>query len=185
MGIVKLVTAGLVAATLTGALAPTQALADKRKSWDSLSTALVFGLAGAAEWQTFTAHDTPGQMEFFKTMAATVLLTQGLKAVVHEKRPDGSSNHSFPSGHAAVAFAAASYLDIRYGAQNPGLVPVFYGAAALTALARVEAKKHYLGDVAAGALIGIGFAHLFTTPNADVSVYPTGDGVGVSVTQHF
>ena len=34
-----------------------------------------------------------------------------LKAVVNEERPDHSDNKSFPSGHAAVAFAAARSID--------------------------------------------------------------------------
>ena len=34
-----------------------------------------------------------------------------LKAIVNEERPDHSDNKSFPSGHAAVAFAAARSID--------------------------------------------------------------------------
>ena len=34
-----------------------------------------------------------------------------LKAIVNEERPDRSDNKSFPSGHAAIAFAAARSID--------------------------------------------------------------------------
>ncbi|MBI1172331.1 phosphatase PAP2 family protein [bacterium] len=183
MTIVKSLGAALVAVAVAGAALPEQALADSKSNWDKATTALVFGLAGGAELKTLSLHDNTGQLQFFETMGATLALSEGLKSVVHKKRPDGSGNDSFPSGHAALAFAAASYFDIRYGAENKVLVPVFYGAAALTAIGRVEAKKHYAGDVAAGALIGIAMAHVFTNPH--VSVYPTGDGVGVNYTRHF
>ena len=43
----------------------------------------------------------------YAIMATTVL---GLKSIVHEERPDGSSNNSFPSGHTATAFAGAEFL---------------------------------------------------------------------------
>lgn len=185
MRIVKGLIFGLAALAIAGTAVPQPAAADGKENWDTLSTALVLGIAGGAELKTLTLQDTSGQMEFFKTMAATLALSEGLKAVVHEQRPDGSSDHSFPSAHAALAFAAAGYFDIRYGAQNKTLATAFYGAAALTALGRVEAKKHFFGDVAAGALIGLAFAHTFTTAAADMTVYPTGDGMGITYTRHF
>ena len=42
-----------------------------------------------------------------------------LKKVVNEERPDHSDNKSFPSGHAAMAFAAATSLHKEFGKQNP------------------------------------------------------------------
>lgn len=185
MPIVKVFSAAVVALTVTGVALPQPAAADGKGNWDKLSTALVLGLAGGAEAKTLSLNDKPGQLEFLKTMVATLAVSEGLKAVVHERRPDGSANDSFPSAHSALAFAAASYFDIRYGDENRTLVPVFYGAAALTAVGRVEAKKHYAGDVAAGALIGIALAHTFTTPDSNLSVYPTGDAVGINYTKHF
>ena len=185
MRIVKVLIAGLVALTISGMTAPQPAAADGKASWDKLSTVLVFGLAGGAELKILTLQDKTGQWEFFKTMAATLAVSEALKAVVHERRPHGSSNDSFPSAHTALAFAAASYFDVRYGAENRTLVPLFYGAAALTALGRVKAKKHFVGDVAAGALIGIGLGRIFTTADTDVGVYPIGDGVGINYIKRF
>jgi membrane-associated phospholipid phosphatase len=40
---------------------------------------------------------------------------QDLKHSMHERRPDGSGSDSFPSGHAAVSFAAAATIHRRYG----------------------------------------------------------------------
>ena len=185
MRTVRILIALLMTLTMTYVATSQPASADSEDSWDKLSTALVFGLAGGAELETLTRGDRTGQSEFFLTMAATLALSEGLKAVIHEPRPDGSSDDSFPSAHTALAFAAASYFDIRYGDENKTLVPFLYGAAALTAVGRVEAKKHFVGDVAAGALIGIAVAHAFTTTQEGVAVFSTGDGVGFNYVKHF
>ncbi len=60
---------------------------------------------------------------------------------------------SFPSGHAAVAFAVSTALahSIELPATARG---VLYGVAALTALSRVYHHRHWFSDVVAGALIG-------------------------------
>ena len=185
MRITDLLIAGAMAVAVTGVATPQMAAADSTGNWDKLSTALVFGLAGGAELKTLSQHDNTGQIQFLKTMAVTLIASEALKAVIHERRPDGSSNDSFPSAHSALAFAAASYFDVRYGAENKALVPFVYGAAALTAVSRVEAKKHYFGDVAAGALIGFAMGRTFTTAYTNLTVYPTGDGVGVNYTTRF
>ena len=49
MKIVKVLIAGLVALTVSVVAMPQPATADSTDSWDKLSTALVFGLAGGAE----------------------------------------------------------------------------------------------------------------------------------------
>jgi len=41
-------------------------------------------------------------------LGTSVLLAEGLKNVVREKRPDANSRDSFPSGHATAAFAVAT-----------------------------------------------------------------------------
>ena len=57
-----------------------------------------------------------------------------LKQVVDEERPDHSDCKSFPSGHAALAFAGATSLHKAYGKRCPwvsvagfGVVPVCRG----------------------------------------------------------
>ena len=178
MQIVRVLIAGLVALIVSLTMSQ-PAGADTKDIWDKLSTAAVFELAAEAGWKTLALGDKTGQLEFLETMAATLALSEGLKTAIPKRRPDGSSNDNFPSAHTALAFAAASYFDIRYGAKNKMLVPFFYGTAALTALGRVEAKKHFVGDVAAGALVGVALAHTFTTTFSDVSVYPTGGWHGI------
>lgn len=62
----------------------------------------------------------------------------------------GGDRSSFPSQHAALAFAAASAASGRH----PGLGWAAYPLAALVALSRVHDDRHWLSDAAAGAAIG-------------------------------
>lgn len=45
----------------------------------------------------------------------TLGVTYALKYAVKKERPDYSDNHSFPSMHTSVSFAAASFIQRRYG----------------------------------------------------------------------
>lgn len=74
-----------------------------------------------------------------------------LERFVREQRPDKSDFRSFPSDSAAIAFSAASFLQIRYG-WDYGLPA--YAIAGFVGYSRVEAKKHHWGDVIAGAVLG-------------------------------
>ena len=47
--------------------------------------------------------------------AAMLVMGYGMKYMIHEKRPDMSDNHSFPSGHVAMAFTGAELLRSEYG----------------------------------------------------------------------
>lgn len=78
-------------------------------------------------------------------------VTYALKYTVHSTRPDGTDNHSFPSGHSARAFRGAEMLRSEYGwGWGAGGYAVAVGVAAL----RIDHRRHRLGDVAAGAAIG-------------------------------
>lgn len=70
-------------------------------------------------------------------------------------------SYSFPSGHAATAFAAAIILAARFPRWRWPLL----GLATLIALSRVVLGAHWPSDIAAGALIGtavgLGLAWVF------------------------
>jgi membrane-associated phospholipid phosphatase len=98
------------------------------------------------------------------SIGAACGVTLGLKEAVGRWRPAESrdnamrfepfSGHtSFPSGHATLAFAAASAIDCE---TSSDWVPrVAYPAATVLAWSRVHDRRHWTSDVVAGAAIGI------------------------------
>jgi len=185
-GVVTVICKRLAVIIVCSLCAGPAAQAADAHSWDNLSTGLVVGLGGAAVAATWAHSDNEGLTQGLKTAGVNLLAVEALKLLVKEQRPDGSDDKSFPSGHTALAFAAATYFDKRYGHEYRQYVPVMYGLAALTGVARVKADKHYVQDVLAGAAIGWGVAYAFTTPfNSNFIVAPTGDGMMFSYTRHF
>ena len=86
--------------------------------------------------------------------------TWTLKRVVGEERPDGSNNHSFPSGHTAYAFVTATVLSHELGHHSPWVSIGSYGLATAVAVERVASRQHHWYDVCAGAAIGFGSTEL-------------------------
>lgn len=71
---------------------------------------------------------------------------------------DGSEYRSFPSGHTAAAFAAASAVTAELAARRSSLrwtvgVPLYVGAGA-AGWARMYENRHWASDVIGGAAIG-------------------------------
>ncbi len=83
-----------------------------------------------------------------------------LKAIVKEDRPDHSDDKSFPSGHAAMAFAAARSLDKEFRKESIWIPIAGYAAATALGVERVASDRHHWYDVVAGAAVGIGSAEL-------------------------
>ncbi len=59
---------------------------------------------------------------------------------------------SFPSGHTASSFAAATALATFY----PNATPLVFTLATLVGASRVHLGHHFPSDIAAGAMIGVG-----------------------------
>ncbi len=94
-------------------------------------------------------------LSYAASLAIMGILVNTIKYTSRVERPDGSKKNSFPSGHTAMAFANAGFLDKEYGLVNPAYSIAGYGSATLTGLGRSLNNRHWLPDILAGAGIGI------------------------------
>ena len=70
------------------------------------------GVEGRSSWNRMLTSDV------FST-AIMAITVNSLKSSAKEMRPDGSNNKSFPSGHTATAFMAATMMHKEYGFSSP------------------------------------------------------------------
>jgi membrane-associated phospholipid phosphatase len=100
-----------------------------------------------------------------ESLATASVIVWALKAATGRARPDSgesshsfhpftldSAHHSFPSGHAASAFAVATTI----AEQSDSVVidVLSYSLAAIVPLSRVHDQKHWASDVFMGAALG-------------------------------
>lgn len=78
-----------------------------------------------------------------------------IKYTTKVERPDKSKRNSFPSGHTAIAFMGAEFLWQEYKDVSPWYGVAGYTVATATGLLRIHNNKHWFGDVAFGAGVGI------------------------------
>lgn len=111
------------------------------------SALLTYGIGRA----TGNARAAQVGADLFRAQAIAQSLSYGLKWSARRTRPDGTS-FSFPSGHTAVSFASATVLqrDLGWKVGIPA-----YAVAAYVAASRVHEKRHFVSDVAFGAVLGI------------------------------
>jgi membrane-associated phospholipid phosphatase len=114
--------------------------------------AMVYGLA---------AFNQKGEHKLLKATSLAVqseilmiLMVRPMKYITHETRPNGGAN-SFPSGHTAQAFMAATFLHKEYGQKSIWYSIGGYTVATGVAACRMLANKHWASDVLAGAGFGI------------------------------
>jgi hypothetical protein len=121
----------------------------------------VEGSSHTGTYQHSECHNWP---RFIVNTAASVGVAFGaktvLKSIVKEERPDHSDNKSFPSGHAAMAFAAARSLDKEFRKESIWIPIAGYAAATAIGVERVASDRHHWYDVVAGAAVGVGSAEL-------------------------
>ena len=119
---------------------------------------------GTKEARNYGYTDSHNWPRFIVNTGASVVVAFGaktaLKAMVKEERPDHSDNKSFPSGHAAIAFAAARSIDKEFRKDCIWIPIAGYAAATAIGIERVTSDRHHWYDVVAGAAVGFGAAEL-------------------------
>lgn len=111
--------------------------------------------------QPMTGHNWPRFA--VNTLASVGVAYAGktaLKAMIKEERPDHSDDKSFPSGHAAMAFAAARSIDKEFRKESVWIPIAGYATATAVGIERVANDRHHWYDVVAGAALGVGAAEL-------------------------
>jgi membrane-associated phospholipid phosphatase len=151
---------------LAVASVPTPALDDamRRLSRSADRSRLWFGVAGVLAL-TGPSGRRAAARGILAIGATSALVNLGVKTVSRRHRPDRSgagvpderqvrmpSSTSFPSGHAAAAFAFATAIS----RDNTWLAIAIQFLAGSVAYSRVHTGVHYPGDTVAGALIGAG-----------------------------
>lgn len=106
------------------------------------------GVRGRSSWGRMLVSDA-------FSVALMAGAVNSLKYTCRMPRPDGSNNKSFPSGHTATAFMAATMLHKEYGPRSPWYSIAGYSMATVTGVSRMLNNKHWFSDVLVGAGIGI------------------------------
>lgn len=130
------------------------------RAWGNVGKDLPFVLAGGAG-AAFLLGDARMQnmgLISLQSIAGAAAVSVGTKHLVGRARPyenagtwgkaKDRSDASFPSNHAAIAFAAVTPFAQEYDA------PWLYGLAAAGSLGRTANRQHWVSDVVAGGLIG-------------------------------
>ena len=141
---------------------------------DRASTLLLLGVGGTAAlgsvWGEDRSRAIGNAVVFADAITWAATADQWLKVTVHRSRPilytsaapaaanTRDNRESFPSGHAELAFAAATaYTMIARRRNLPHATRnavILYTAATVVGVLRVVAAKHFPTDVAAGAVLG-------------------------------
>jgi len=90
-----------------------------------------------------------------KSELLVAAITFPLKKVTAVPRPDTGERNSFPSGHTATAFAAATFMAKEYGHLSPWYTVGAYTAATSVGVMRILNNRHWISDTLAGAAVGI------------------------------
>ncbi len=150
---------------------------DKDKQADILTLAL----PASAYLLTLHKQDDPGAWMLARSLGLAAITTLALNSVIEKDSPNGSSDDAFPSGHTAIAFGAAGFIQKRYGWRSG--VPA-YVVASYVGWLRVETDDHDSADVVGGAAIGIISSYLLTKAfddNVHAAAWVGGKSAGLQI----
>lgn len=139
----------------------TTPLTSTQKNIETLGTGVSIMLPLVAGGLTLYDDDRIGAAELTVETVLTVGTAYALKSIVHEERPNGSDNQSFPSSTTALAASGSSFLWGRYGWEY-GL-PAF-ALSQFVSYSRIQAREHHWYDTLASSGIAAGYGYVLTTP---------------------
>lgn len=118
----------------------------------------------------------------FKASLYSTVATWALKLTVRERRPNGASHVSFPSGHSSLAFAFSTVVFLRHSL-GWGLAAM--GVSSFIAYSRMVDNAHWFHDVIGGITIGASYAvglYCVEKGYGDLgwSLLPSRDGKGLT-----
>ncbi|HUO02115.1 MAG TPA: phosphatase PAP2 family protein, partial [Rhizomicrobium sp.] len=156
----------------------TKPLTTTEKNIETLGTGVSIALPLTAAGITLWKGDRVGSAQLVVETILTVGTAYALKNIVHEERPNGADEQSFPSGTTALAASGSSFLWGRYGWEY-GL-PAF-AATQFVSYSRVQAREHHWYDTLASSGIAAGYGYVLTTPfkkrfGVDTSLSPMPGG---------
>jgi membrane-associated phospholipid phosphatase len=124
--------------------------------------------------------------DIVRAQVVSQVIAQSVKFTVQRERPDHSNSQSFPSGHAASAFATAGVLQRYYG-WKAGVPAYAFGS--YVALARMSWNRHHATDVVMGAGLGLASARTVTMnvggSKFNLGVQPQAGGASVNFTKIY
>ena len=125
--------------------------------WLPVLYVLIADMAGAKTRNRFIARIII--VAFSEIILNSVV--QPFKKLSRRRRPFSFFNfNSFPSGHTATSFSGAEILHYQVKEYSPHISVGGYLIALVTAALRLYERKHWISDIAAGAIIGIVSARL-------------------------
>ena len=155
-------------------------------SWVQTGTAA--GLYVVGRYVLPPAQDSPKTnkvshlgFDLLRAQLLSQVFVRGIKNTVRRDRPMGDCC-SFPSGHAANAFAAASVLERHFGYRGawPTLLLATYVGAS-----RLHENKHYLSDVIFGSAVGMAIGWTVVGRHGrsvfTLAPMPVPDGIGIAL----
>jgi membrane-associated phospholipid phosphatase len=140
-------------------------------------------LVPAVEGQPRTNKYSHLGYDLLRAQILSQAFIHGIKYTIRRDRPTGECC-SFPSGHAASAFAAASVLErhLGYRAAWPTLVIATY-----VATSRLHDNRHFLSDVLFGSAIGTATGWTIVGRHGGneyaLAPMPVNGGIGIALTR--
>ena len=131
---------------------------NKRVAFSADLFAFSLPLAGGS--MSLFEEDWSGTEQAVFSFGSTYVSALFLKRIINQERPNGDA-YGFPSGHTAMAFSGATYIQERYGWQY-GLPA--YLLAGYVGWTRIYLKEHNVKQVFGGAFLGYFLSRYFTTP---------------------